>query len=678
MAVVTLPLTKAARPLIHEGRFYRPDIDGLRALAIISVVAFHARLSFFGGGFVGVDIFFVISGYLIGALVYRDVRESRFSIGHFYERRVKRILPALLTVLVVCNLIAFLLLSPLELRRYCEESFSAVFSVSNIYYWLRSNYFSPATAYKPLLMTWSLGIEEQFYLLFPITLFLLHWLAKRRLFHTILAFSALSFVWCVVCTNLYPSAAFYLLPTRAWELGLGVLIAILEVDRGAPARLSPTTANILASLGLAVIVLSVLVYTETTRFPGVAAALPTAGTACLILSPSSFVNRRFLANRAMTFIGLISYSWYLWHWPLMSFARIVSGGLLSAPRAVLIAVFSLLLAVLSYYSIEQPFRRSVTPRVRLFAGYTTFALLLGIVSFVGFKQSGWPNRVPELVKVEATVHQVEKNTCLAGFEDPVPRLRAPCIVNGPGPKAALIGDSHAAALGTTLKQLAQQHGLGFDLFTKASCAPLLGVSQRLPLHPLFEASCTAFNRAALQRVRSDPSIRVVVLAGFWSAPYLDTPDSSYPAGKGVPAAANYDELRSGLVRTIAYLQSSGKRVVVTSDVPRFEIDPMSNVRNVLIKRRGDLAALLSSHIFSLDPVAEQTLIKPADKMTDAVVKMTAAEAGAEFVDLTENLCPESHCAFWHNGVLFYSDTHHVTPAGAEYALGGRDPIADAN
>jgi peptidoglycan/LPS O-acetylase OafA/YrhL len=673
-------VTTKPHSYVDDLRSYRPDIDGLRAVAIISVVAFHTRLEYFNGGFVGVDVFFVISGYLIGTVVYRDTRKSRFSIGRFYERRVKRILPALLTVLLVCNLIALFLLSPLELRRYCEESFSAVFSVSNIYYWLRSNYFNPVTAYKPLLMSWSLGIEEQFYLLFPLTLFLLHRVAKRWIFHSILAFSVLSFVWCVVCTNVYPSAAFYLLPTRAWELGLGVLIAIREVDQNVSPRFSPVLANILGGLGLALVVLSVLTFTESTRFPGVAALLPTLGTALLIVSPASFVNRRLLTVRPMTFVGLISYSWYLWHWPLMSFARIVSGGLLSVPRAALIAVLSLFLATLSYHLIEQPFRRSITPRARLFIGYATFVLALGIGAFVGFKQSGWPNRVPALVKTEATVHQVEKNACLAGFEDPVPRLKAPCIAEGTEPKAALIGDSHAAALGSTLRQLAQQHGLGFELLTKAGCAPLLDVSQRLPLHPRFEASCAAFNRATLQRLASDPTIRVVVLAGFWSAPYLNAASSSYiaPAGEGGSTSVNYDDLHAGLLRTITFLRSSGKRVVVASDVPRFEIDPMSNVRNVLIKRRGELATLLSSHIFSLDPVAEQTLIKPADKMADTVVKETAIRAGAEFVNLTENLCPELHCAFWNNGILFYSDTHHVTPAGAKHALGGVDPIADAN
>src|SRR6202030_4375382 len=208
--------TPDAQSSLDQSPSYRPDVDGLRAIAIISVVAFHTRLALCRGGYSGVDVFLVISGYLIGSLVYRDIRAQKFSFLRFYQRRAKRILPALLTMLFVCNIIAFALLSPLELRDYCAQAVAAVASGSNIYYWLRSNYFNPVTAFKPLLMTWSLGIEEQFYLLFPVALFLLHKFAKRYLFSSIAVGCVLSLVVCAATVYAYPSAAFYLLPTRAW------------------------------------------------------------------------------------------------------------------------------------------------------------------------------------------------------------------------------------------------------------------------------------------------------------------------------------------------------------------------------------------------------------------------------------------------------------------------------
>jgi peptidoglycan/LPS O-acetylase OafA/YrhL len=667
---------------VQQGHSYRPDIDGLRAIAIISVVAFHARLAPFNGGYVGVDVFFVISGFLIGSLVYRDIRGSKFSFLRFYERRAKRILPALLTVLLVCDIIAFVLLSPLELRDYCAQAFSAAASGSNVYFWLRSNYFSPISAFKPLLMTWSLGIEEQFYLLFPITLFLLHKFARRRLFHIISVVCIVSFVCSIWSLYNYPSAAFYLLPMRAWELGLGVLIAIREVERKSPLQLGAAAANVLGWIGLGLVLFSALAYTENMSFPGFAAVLPTAGTVCLINARTSFVNRRLLASRPMVFIGLISYSWYLWHWPLMSFARIVSGGLLSVPRAVLIAVLSLVLAKFSHLFIEQPFRKSLTPTAHLLGRYATLLVLLSVAPLLGYMQKGWPSRMPELAKDEAAVREVEHNPCLAGFGESTPRLGSPCVVESTGPKLALLGDSHAAALGPAVRVLAQHHGYGFELLTKATCPPLSAVTVQSNLYPRFARACAAFNRAVFQRVVNDRRITVVILAGCWSAPLRQKSgmfysDIAHPKLE-VPELENDANLHSGLLNAIRLLREAGKRVVVAADVPSFEPDPMSSVRNVAIKRRGELAAVLTSHVFSMQAVSEQALIKPPGRIADKAIRQAAVEGGADIIDLDRNLCPSGRCHFWDDGVLFYSDSSHLTAAGAEYALRGQDPILSEN
>lgn len=674
-------LTMPAPPSRNSGHAYRPDIDGLRALAILSVVLFHAKVPWFGGGFVGVDVFFVISGYLIGSLVYGDIRESKFSFLHFYERRAKRILPALIAVLLACNAIAFILLSPLELRDYCAQAFSAVASSSNIYYWLRSNYFNPSIALKPLLMTWSLGIEEQFYLLFPLSLFLAYKFFPRRVLQLVAAVCAGSFVICVWCANSYPSAAFYLLPTRAWELGLGVSLAILELERNLSGNRSAVASEILGSSGLALVLASVIAYSESTRFPGLAALLPTLGTACLISSPRSVVNRKLLASPPAVFVGLISYSWYLWHWPLLSFARIVSGGMLSVPQALLIATLSLGLAVLSHRFIEQPFRRSRASSLRLWTGYASVVSALAVAALAGYLHSGWPGRMPELKNYETAVSAVETNPCLAGFDETHPRLHAPCVISGSA-KVALLGDSHAAALAPAIQESALHHGYGFELLAKASCPPLQGRSLRWTLRPTFEQKCSEFNHAALQHVLSDPSTTTVVLAGFWSAPLNKDSrqfysDPSKPT-ESISEADSYSNFRSGLLRTIATLRASGKRVLVATDVPAFEPDPMSLVRNSLIRRRGQLASLLSSQKASLAPVAEESAISPVDVIADREVCEAATEGGAQLLDLSRNLCADSHCRFWDNGVLLYSDSSHLTAAGAEYALRGQDPFALSN
>jgi peptidoglycan/LPS O-acetylase OafA/YrhL len=681
MPVLELETAPHVSPVSTDNKAsYRPDIDGLRAIAIIVVVAFHAHVPLFNGGFVGVDIFLVISGYLIGSLVYREVSETRFSFLRFYERRVKRILPALLAVLFVCNAIAYVLLSPLELRDYCAQSFSAVTSTSNIFYWLRSNYFAPAAALKPLLMTWSLGIEEQFYLLFPLAIFLLHRFTKNHVFRWVALATGVSFAVSAIWVNYYPAAAFYLLPTRAWELGVGVLLAIWHVQGKRRLELGTTGTNAVGWLGMAMIFVSVLGYNEGVRFPGFAALLPVAGAALLVETRDSFVNCRLLASRPIVFIGLISYSWYLWHWPLMSFSRIVTGDLLSVPKAVLIAVFSLLLAVLSQRFIEKPFRWSQTPALRLRLSYAILLLAFAATPLIGYVRKGLPGRTPGLAKLEAAVSDAQENQCLAAYDVAKARLAAPCVEGPAGPKLVVLGDSHAAALGPALRQIATARGYGFEMLTKATCPPLAGSTRRLTFHPQFEQVCASFNQTSLQHIVNDPGITVVVLAGYWSSPWSETVRKDYYSetshmGKAVSDTESYENLHSGLLKTITLLRTAGKHVFVVTDVPRFDPDPMSNVRNLVIKARLNVASMLSSHVFSLDSVPKDSLTTVPDNITDQEVRQAALDGGAQLIDLARNICPDANCRFWDKGALLYSDSNHLSAYGAMYALQGQEPIS---
>jgi peptidoglycan/LPS O-acetylase OafA/YrhL len=655
---------------VSQERPYRADIDGLRAIAILSVVAFHVRLPFSHGGFIGVDIFLVISGYLIGSLVYRDICASNFSIVRFYQRRVKRILPALFFVLVFVYVIAFVFLSPSEISNVCAEAIAAVSSSSNIYYLLRSDYFGSGAEFKPLLMTWSLGIEEQFYLFFPLALLLLHRYAKRILFPCIVIATLLSFISSVVYVHFNPAAAFYLLPMRAWELGIGVILALHEAgiqrDGGVVKR---RWANALGWSGFALIAGSLSLIDEHTGFPGFAASFPVLGTACLIMAPGSIVNRKVLSLRPMVFIGLVSYSWYLWHWPLLSFARIVTGGQISVSVTFLVAIVSLLVACLSHRFIELPFRRSVTRTAPLFTRYAVLAFLLVAVPLVGYMRQGWTSRAPEpLLRAEAAARETKTNSCVADYGSSTPRLTEPCVIEGKGPKLALLGDSHAASLGIALKELAIRNGYGFEELAKSACPSLSRITRFVPSHPGHDAECAAFNRAVLNRLLNDHNITVVVLAGYWSAAERYT-DPALPR-KDISEDESYDNLHSGLKEVIALLRRSGKRVFVATDVPRFEFEPLSNVRSSEMRWRRSIASLLSSRSMSLDPVLQNILIGPAYVRADKIVRQAAAESGAQILDLDRNLCKESHCRFWDSGVLLYADSHHLTNSGAEYALRG--------
>ena len=346
-------------------RAYRPDIDGLRAIAVLAVVLFHIGLAPLGGGYVGVDIFFVISGYLITGIVKREMEENRFTFASFYERRARRILPALFFLLLVGFGLALWVSMPQDLANYGASGAAAVLFSSNIYFFLKTNYFDAAAEFQPLLHTWSLAVEEQFYFLFPPVL----WLAIRmkRIKAVVLTILALSLLLSVLVSARAPSFAFYLLPTRAWELMMGAALALGMVPWPSSQRMNEGL-SVAALIGLGA---AIFFFNDETVFPGIAAVLPCGAAAVLIQSgaTSDSLVRRLLSNRLMVGIGLISYSLYLWHWILLAFAR-QALATLELPMIWAVGVFigSFVMAYLSWRVVEQPFRnKSHFSRARIFA-----------------------------------------------------------------------------------------------------------------------------------------------------------------------------------------------------------------------------------------------------------------------------------------------------------------------
>jgi peptidoglycan/LPS O-acetylase OafA/YrhL len=334
---------------------YRPDVDGLRAIAILAVVLYHVHVPGFDGGFVGVDIFFVISGFLIGGIVFRDVDAGRYSFATFYARRAKRILPALLCMTFVVTLLAIALLDSHRLRAFARSDLAALLGNSNVYYWAQAHYADLDWRLEPLVMTWSLGVEEQFYLFLPPLMLLLHRFSSRAIAPAVALLSVLSLALSVQLVKNQPSAAFYLLPGRAWELGVGVAVALWQERRRAlPGR---AIADPISVAALIAIVAAIALFNDDTRFPGVAALLPVIGTAVLIVTAPSWLNRSILATRPMRFIGLVSYSWYLWHWPPLVLARHALGREPKPVEYAVLVLVSFALACASWRFIETPFRR---------------------------------------------------------------------------------------------------------------------------------------------------------------------------------------------------------------------------------------------------------------------------------------------------------------------------------
>ena len=356
---------------------YRAEIDGLRAIAVIPVILFHAGLSIFSGGFVGVDVFFVISGYLITAIILEDIEKDRFSIVNFYERRARRILPALLFVMLVCIPFAWLWMLPSQIKNLSQSFLAVSLFSSNVLFWLESSYFAAASENKPLLHTWSLAVEEQYYLVFPLFLSLAWRYGRNKVFWSITFIAALSLLLSEWGWRNRPTANFYLAPTRAWELLAGSIAALIVQKHGT------RSSNLFSLIGLLAIVFAILFFNKSTPFPSLYTLVPVIGTVFVILyAKKGTWAATLLSTKVFVGIGLISYSAYLWHQPLFAFARI---RLLDPSQAIFIALslVSLCLAVFSWKYVEQPLRSKKTQNSSQIVVFTVSATMLLLFSGIG-------------------------------------------------------------------------------------------------------------------------------------------------------------------------------------------------------------------------------------------------------------------------------------------------------
>lgn len=373
---------------------YRREIDGLRAIAVVSVILFHAGFQAFSGGYVGVDVFFVISGFLITSIILSERKSGKFSLVNFYERRARRILPALFFVMFACLPFAWLWLLPADMESFSQSMVAITAFISNIFFWSERGYFGTAVDLKPLLHTWSLGIEEQYYFIFPL---LLIFLLKRRqgfAYITLAAIGVVSLLSSVWLTRVHVDSAFYLLPTRFWELLMGSFVALVRFNGGGTKTVANTPdwrSEALGALGLALIIGPVFFFSKNTLFPGYAVLLPTVGTALIIhYSGRESLTGRLLGNRPLVGIGLISYSAYLWHQPLFAFARHQNGG--NEPDSLVFAALifaTLALSYLSWRYIENPFRnKALYSRKRIFALSLVFLVFFAAIGIIGWKSGG--------------------------------------------------------------------------------------------------------------------------------------------------------------------------------------------------------------------------------------------------------------------------------------------------
>lgn len=555
---------------------YRPEIDGLRTLAVLPVILFHAGLPGFGGGFVGVDVFFVISGYLITRILADEISAGRFSLLGFYERRARRILPALFLVMGLSFVFAWFWMLPRPFLDFSRSLVAVSLFASNIEFWRETGYFEAMTVSKPLLHTWSLAVEEQFYIVFPVLLGLLgRWRVRLRLC-VLGGLAVLSLGWAQYLSAHDPDAAFYLPFSRAWELLAGALLALnMGQGRPLPRPLPRPLAEALATAGLAAIVLPIVLFSHETPTPSLWTLVPVLGAVLIIgFADARTGVGRILATRAMVGIGLISYSAYLFHQPLQAFTRLLA---LQEPSPLLLAAVGLLavpLGWLSWRFVERPFRDRKVPitRGRLFAGCALVSAVFIGLGVQGHLTRGWPDRLPPAV-VAATEAATERNEpeMACRFNDAsTPALPvARCLVPGK-PMVALMGDSHSFMYGASLRKALVARGMGFYQISRSGCIPLPGFVLRDQIHGA--RSCDHHVQQVWSQLDTlGPD--VIVLSARWTAELLGV---AFDNGAG------------------AVVPENGDRHVDLRD-PRRAVDDPARIAEVAAAMRAGLQKLLENH-----------------------------------------------------------------------------------
>lgn len=625
------PASPVPAPAVHLA--YRRDIDGLRAIAVLSVVLFHAFPAWLRGGFIGVDIFFVISGFLISSIVLRELEGGSFSFAHFYARRVKRIFPALILVLGACLAFGWLALFPDEYQQLGKHVVGGAGFAANFFYWEQVGYFDTAAETKPLLHLWSLGIEEQFYILWPVVL-LLAWKLRANLLAVAGVLGLASFLVNVGGIAHFANATFYSPASRSWELLLGAGLACLHARPASLARLPRLSPNLLAWTGVALLGTGLALITRAHAFPGWLALLPALGALLLIgAGPQAWFNRVVLSSRPLVWIGLISYPLYLWHWPLLSFAQIVeSHEPAPAIRGGMVAL-AVLLAWLTYQVVERPLRfRPGSRKVAVLC-----ALLAAIAGTGGYiyLYDGLPGRKPvqdNLANHKALVIVEDRANALAckkryGFDSDFEYcLQADAAKD---PTVVLVGDSHAYHVVAGLTK--HYSSVGENLLMLGTRHPYWGLDPHDD--PYQQAT-----QPMLELAIGMPSVKTIVFSTHLR--FHQTPDQKFYV----------DAARETFRRMIA----AGKHVIFMNDVPALDFDPRS-----CMKRAGVASSATRVPCAITRSEWDRQLAQHKE-----IVKGFAKEfPQIEWFDSTELFCDKNYCHAMLDGRLVYRDNNHLSYEG---------------
>lgn len=651
---------------------YQPEIDGLRALAVLSVVAFHAVPRWCPGGFAGVDVFFVISGYLITAMIWKGLEGGTFTLAFFYERRIRRIVPALAVVLAAVMAAGWALMLPQDLAALGRSAAATALSVANVLFWRQTGYFGPEASTQPLLHAWSLAVEEQFYLAYPLLVMLLHRRFRARLRAILAVLLAASLVTALAWRESHPIAAFFLAPTRAWELLLGGLVALGAI----PAVARRAARDVVGVAGLALVALA-FALPERSAFPLPGIALACLGTAAILVACRGGASRTAaaLSWRPLVFVGLVSYSLYLWHWPLLAFTRYASIPRASGAATLGCVAAAFALSVLTWRLVERPARSGMKdsrrlPFVAAAAALGALALAGGVASAAG----GFPRRLPPRVAQLAAAAEdrdPRRDDYLSSERRLVDPESAPVFGAGP-PDVAVWGDSHAAALMSAILGAARRHGASVVFFGYSGMPPLMDVRV---VGTGAEIEGERYNERVAALLLSAERPSTVVLSARWAL-HVEGPSDDFGeeepgrvsrgalAQRGQRRAADDQSalMARALETTVRRLRAAGKRVVIVLPTPELGTSVPRALALVAARGGAPESFALPARVFD----ARQRGVMAA---IDAI-----REPGLVRVDPARLLRRGDGYPGMADGVVLYHDDDHLSLSGAAIVSPAFDAI----
>lgn len=651
---------------------YRRDIDGLRAIAVIPVVIFHAFPFRFSGGFVGVDVFFVISGYLISSIIISKVEKDSFHFVDFYFRRIRRIYPALLAVLISCLIFGYFALFNIEYQQLAKHVAGSSIFISNFILLFETGYFDTASVTKPLLHLWSLGIEEQFYIIWPLIIYISFKL-RFNLLKIILFFFILSFAFNIYEIHINQSSDFYLPFTRFWELNTGGILAVILSNTNSKMMTLRVkinekmfflnklggSLNLLSVIGIFLLIYSYFTFSEKMAFPGFYAIIPVLGASLLILSGSdALINRYILSIKPLVLIGIISYPIYLWHWPLLSFSYIVNSGFQSAAVRVGLILLAVLLSWITYFFIEKKIRYGKKQKFKTIMLFLLM-IIVGNVGLYIYKHEGLVNRFPDKIneiKDEQTV-TVKLGEAIGRCNKIFPKWmkytdNACAMQNQSGNNSvAIIGDSHAGHLFTGLSEIRHD---GIVVFPASCALPFVDAKSALVTEFLKyrEHAYELINSAYLYVIK-DKNIHEVILA--------HNPRCSYNAAidvENLNIKSSSEVIERAMRRSLTLLISAGKKVIIIKDNPELPYIPEKCVVRPLQFGNRNKKCLFSKAVYEND-----IAVKVYNSILDRVLKDYPM---VSVVDLSKLFCDKNKCYVSKNGHVLYRDIGHLNRYGSRF------------